>query len=249
MSNRIKNHFTNIKKYKMKQIKTLKQLKEDYWITFDSKCVLLYTKEPDRSSRMVHKYLCQLDRTNSGFLLAGVKIKDRSHLLEQVNLYINGLEFDSEYYYPRWRKECFCHFVIIDWLSKIGFKYNGSGWDKTESFFSLIKKGIYGNTIVSDKLSIRGLDSLDKEVECILHFSDSWIKIKCLRQPKEIMKAVSSLLKPYCLDISVSRLLISDDLEQNISKNRMLLEQIKGFDVASQKVQLKEKLLELANQL
>ena len=233
----------------MKKIKTLKQLKEDFYISVDKKKVLLYTKEPCNTSRMVHKYLCSLDRIDRSFQLVGKTITDRADLLKRVKEFIESLPYDSEYYHPLWRKECFCQFIIIDWMSSIGFNYLGNGYDRTECFFKLKRHGIYNNTI-SDTVSIKGLDSLDSKVEIILHTDKySWVKIESDREPESIKKAVSSLLKPYCLDQSVSLLLFADKLEKEMSNADVLLSQIKEYDIQTQRVELKSKLLELANQL
>jgi len=47
-------------------------------------------------------------------------------LQEQINSYIKSLKYDSNYYYPLFRKGYFEQTIIEDYLRSIGFKYIGS---------------------------------------------------------------------------------------------------------------------------
>jgi hypothetical protein len=187
---------------------TLKELNEHYKIygKYDDEYpYLVYDKREGSSKRSVRKYLCCLKKKNNRFAIVGTekyfsKIED---IKKAINNYVKSLEFDSEYYNPSYRKGYFEEMVIVDFLYERGFK-SSHGFGGNSMNFELTEKNIYGGNTDKISITIRGLncmgDNIPEMVNIILWTGNySWIEDSAIREPKEIIKKLNSILKPLFL--------------------------------------------------
>lgn len=233
---------------------TIKELKKHYHIFKHDKDTYLIHQLNPGGSRMVHKYLCTVHRRQNRYWSvvghSGSTAK-LDKLKVNIQEYINSLEYDSEYYYPRYRAGVFEEHIIHDYLHKLGFKY-GSNFGDIETY-ELNQKNIYGRE--SDlSLTFSGLDAFNKVSEYVeISYSvawGSWVSIKVKRNVEDIKKGIDSILKPLFLTTAATNVINNDKLETNEQLD-VLFNKLVGFTIhdASAKDYLKQKLLELSNLL
>ena len=242
---------------------TLQDLREHYTVDNYKNKPGVYTlcsKEVDITSRLCHKYFCQINYNNrkqeawvNGFEPTN-KIEE---LKKQVESYITSLPYDSEYYYPHWRKGMFVELIVDGYLRGLGFKNLGSSYGDLWEFNG---KNCYGKSISKILLTTHGVvDEYDfkkekfensEEVTLNLNFDDySWVSCKCKRDVEEIKKSIDSLLKPLMLSesanmFSVGNLMVNADGTVALNMNNLT----GTLKINSQEfnVKLKENLLALA---
>ena len=238
---------------------TLKDLKEYYSIPDykHNEKLLVHHKDTNQKSRMVHKYLCSVTKKGHSFIVDGFKPTTKLDVLkDNINTYVNKLPYDSEYYFPLFRKSIFVHYIIHDYLESIGFESGGSGgWDYNN--YILKRKTVYNSPSNEIHISLTGLDEdrdgvLPKTVSINLWLGDySWVSSTVKRNPEAIKKAIDSLLKPFFIGESVTNIESADKLK-NVGETDIFLKMVtKNLDVVSvdYKAELKIKLLELVEKL
>lgn len=220
---------------------TLKEIKNQYYVLKMDGNYHIHSKEV--GGRTVHKYLCTIEKTkNYKFNVIGyAPVNTLEKLNEQINDYLNNLEYDSEYYSPLYRKGTSQEFLLIDLLNEYGFKRGG--WDEPDGF-NLKRNSIYGGKHTSINLNY-SIDVEEELIKIYLYNSDfSWVETKTSFNFKDIHKKLNGLLKPLLLTEGIENIKISDKMQD--SDIDLIIKELKGFDISSSKVNLKNKLLELA---
>ena len=233
---------------------TIKELKKHYNVFKHDKDTYLIHELNSGNSRMVHKYLCTVHRRQNRYwsVVGGSGSTAKLDKLKaNIETYVNSLEYDSEYYYPRYRDGLFEELIIHDYLDKLGFKY-GNDFGDTETY-ELNQKNIYGKD--SDvSLTFTGLDSFNKVSEYVdIYYSvswDSWVSIKVKRNVDDIKKGIDSILRPLFISDAATGLINDDKLETEEQLD-VLFNKLVGFTShnTSARETLKCKLIELANSL
>lgn len=197
---------------------TFKALKKYFLVEpyrHDKNKFLLFEKEPSKTGRSVHKYLCLIEKKDNLFQIEGFEPTDKIAVLKkQVVKYVKSLPYDSDYFCPHFRAGLTEELIIHDYFSSIGFKNKMSN---SSCSYTLVDKNIYGFTTSDIKISIWGLDAwehysdgkfnLPKSVKVILWSPDgSWFEVEAERNVEEMKKAIDSLLKPLLLTDVASNL-------------------------------------------
>lgn len=217
---------------------TIKNIKQYYSINkWIDNAYFLFDLDQSKAKRMNHKYLCSIKKNGSKFTVEGKEVKNIEELQKAVNDYVNSLEYNSEYYFPAYRKGTFEEFIIHDYLNDLGFKYNG------DDVYTSNNKNIY-NISNPINIKLKGLDSLKplKTINICLNTGKySWVETSCKRNVKSIKNAIDSLLKP--LYISNSKINLDNSVKlTNFSKiENMSLNQIKNY--AKFETDIKDKLI------
>ena len=233
---------------------TIKELKKHYEVFKHGKDTFLIHELKTGNSRMVHKYLCTVTRIQKRYWSVvgqGIPTAKLDVLKANIEKYVDSLEYDSEYYYPMYRKGVFEEHIIHDYLSSIGFKY-GSSYSDIETY-KLNQKNIYGKESVIS-LTFVGLNSFNKVSEYVeISYSiafGSWVSVKVKRNVDDIKKGIDSILKPLFLSDAATGIINDDKLESN-EQLEVLFNQLIGFtkSESSGREELKLKLLNLVNSL
>ena len=231
---------------------TIKELKKHYGVFKNGKDTFLIHELKTGNSRMVHKYLCTVTNNKGYWTVPNFKSTGKLDILKNnIETYVDSLEYDSEYYYPRYREGVFEEHIIHDYLSSIGFKY-GTGYSDIETY-ELNQKNIYGKE--SDiSLTFSGLDTFNKiseyvEISYSIAFG-SWVSVKVKRNVEDIKKGIDSILKPLFLSDAATGFINGDKLGTNEQLDVMFNKLIGlSSHKSSGREELKHKLLELANSL
>jgi hypothetical protein len=219
---------------------TLKELRKHYRVLKLENQYHIYEKERS-NSRMVHKYLCTLTKKGGSFIVPGYKATGIiSKLKENVQDFVHNLKYDSEYYYPLWREESRYDMFTYDVLSDYGFKR------KTYSdYFVLNRNSIYGYNATKIELTY---EVKDETIIFKLWTSNyGWIETTSIFDFDNIKETIDSLLKPLLLTEGIKNIQDSDKMVN--SDIELVLKELKDFDINSSKVNLKEKLIALAESL
>lgn len=196
------------------------------------------------TGRTVYKYICSIEKTKGyKFNVIGFEpVNTFAQLEKQIKEYLEGLEYDSEYYSPLYREGFGQELLIRDLLHEYGFK-TSYHYDS----FRLDRKSIYGYDATNVSVNYY-IDVDNKEIRIILHTGRfSWVQTKCSFDFKDIHKSLDGLLKPLFLTEGVENIKTSDKMQN--SNIEAVIKQLQGFDEITSKVELKDKLLELANTL
>ena len=238
---------------------TIKELKKHYNVLKHDKDTYLIHELKVGNSRMVHKYLCTVHRMQGRYWnvvgsTSGATAK-LDKLKDNIQKYVDSLEYDSEYYYPRYRDGIFEELIIHDYLDNLGFDHSG-GYSHLEGY-TLNKKNIYGKKIDLN-LTFDGLSGLSFRSDNIPQYVTisydvdygSWVSVKVERNVDDIKKGIDSILKPLFLTESAENILSADKLESNEQLD-VIFNKLVGFSKSetSGKEELKKRLLELANSL
>lgn len=234
---------------------TIKELKKHYNVFKHDKDTYLIHELKEGNSRMVYKYLCTVHRMQGRYWnivgsTSGATAK-LDKLKDNIQKYVSRLEYDSEYYYPRYRKGVFEELIIHDYLDSLGFKHCGS-YSNIEGY-TLNKKNIYGKKIDLN-LTFDGLDAFNELPQYVTISYDvdygRWVSVKVERNVEDIKKGIDSILKPLFLTESAENILNADKLESNEQLD-VIFNKLVGFSKSetSGKTELKKRLLELANSL
>lgn len=187
---------------------TLKEISTKYIISSYGKRHDLYSKE-DEGRLLNQKYLCSITRNSSGhYKINGTKkwCKNLNQLIEQVQIYVKSLPYNSEFYNPGFRKGLFEKLVFDSHLNNV------FGDDYKSGVITI--EDIYG-----EKSTIKIFSNLsdyeEQNVEIILQTKPvhlkfdncSYIKTECKRDADEIIKALDGLLHPYFLGSAAISLL------------------------------------------
>lgn len=222
---------------------TLKEIKKHYNVYKIDGKYHLHSLEVG-NSRQVHKYICTITKNGRYFrLMDKIPTPKIEVLLEQIGEYLKNLEYDSEYYCPTYRKgfaqECF----VIDRLMDYGF--SNPTW--MADYYKLNRDSIYGYSCTDIKLT----HSINENYETVkLHLSTSkfsWVTVTCGFDFKEIHRMIDGLLKPLLLSEGIQNIKLSEKMRN--SNVNLIIEQLQGFNINSSKIELKEKLLEIAKNL
>ena len=232
---------------------TIKELKKHFEISKFKGNFLLYDKSAGSGKRFVYKFLCSVKHKRgvwevSGFKPTGVLEK----LKENVKGFVNSLEYDSEYYDPRFRDGYFEYMIIFDYLSNLGFKHTSLNSD----IFKYNVKNIYG-THPEIVLSFTGLDyfvdEISEEVKINYHInSGSWVSVTTKRNVKDIKEGIDKLLSPLLLSETVNNIKTNEKLEKKFTSDvDVIINNIKNLDIqkSSMKDYLKEELKILIDSL
>ena len=243
---------------------TLDLLREKFYIPeykHEGKLILFHKSE--KGMRMVHKYLCLIEKKRKKFCVPGYPLTSSLEILDkQISDKIASYAYDSEYYYPGYRAGVFeCH-VMMDYLNGIGFKLENN------DTYILSDKNIYNYVSQEVAITIIGLDyhggffgmglnedgSLKEEVSIILHTGRySWVETKAKREVEAMKKAVDSLLKPLFVSDSAYNFEKSTELKNSdLTNMEVTIKQIgSNLNVysADYKQELKSRLMEMASQL
>jgi hypothetical protein len=219
---------------------TLKELRKHYRVLKFENQYHVYEKERS-NSRMVHKYLCTLTKKGGSFIVPGYKATDViSKLKENVQNYVYDLKYDSEYYHPLWREESRYNIFTCDVLSDYGFTQK-----IYSDYFILNRNSIYGYNATKIELTY---EVKDETIIFRLWTSDyGWIETTSIFDFDNIKETIDSLLKPLLLTEGIKNIQDSDKMVN--SDIELVLKELKGFDINSSKVHLKEKLIALAESL
>lgn len=258
---------TNSKKLQFTSHETallVDSLKNKFYIPeykHEDKLVVFHLTE--RGSRMVHKFLCLIEKKGSGFCVPGYDETTSVEVLEkQISHKVASYTYDSEYYYPGYRAGVFeCH-VMMDYLDSIGFKHENN------DTYVLSDKNIYNYVSQEIAISIIGLDyhggyfgmglnedgSLKEEVSIILHTGKySWVETKAKREVEAMKKAVDSLLKPLFVSDSAYNFQKSTELKHSDLTDIEIAIKRVGTNLtvysAEYRQELKSRLLEMASQI
>lgn len=231
---------------------TIKELKKYYTVFKHGKDTFLIHELKTGNSRMVYKYLCTVTNNKGYWTVPNFKSTGKLDVLKNnIETYVDSLEYDSEYYYPRYREGVFEEHIIHDYLDSIGFKY-GNNYSDFETY-DLKQKNIYGKE--SDvSLTFSGLNAFNKVSECVeISYSiawGSWVSVKVKRNVEDIKKGIDSILKPLFLSDAATGIINDDKLESNEQLD-VLFNKLVGFTKheSSGREELKNKLLQLANSL
>lgn len=231
---------------------TIKELKKHYTVFKDGKDTFLIHELKTGNSRMVHKYLCTVTNNKGYWTVPNFKSTGKLDVLKNnIETYVDSLEYDSEYYYPRYREGIFEEHIIHDYLDSIGFKY-GKNYSDIETY-DLKQKNIYGKES-NVSLTFSGLNSFNKVSEYVeISYSiawGSWVSVKVKRNVEDIKKGIDSILKPLFLSDAATGIINDDKLESN-EQLEVLFNKLIGFtkSESSGREELKLKLLNLANSL
>lgn len=232
---------------------TIKELKKHFEISKFKGEFLLYDKSAGSGKRFVYKFLCSIKHKRGvwevpGFKPTGVLEK----LKENVTSYVNSLEYDSEYYDPRFRDGYFEYMIIFDYLDNLGFKHTYLNSD----LFEYNVKNIYG-THPEIVLSFTGLeyfvDKLSEEVKINYHInSGSWISVTTKRNVKDIKEGIDKILSPLLLSDTVNNIKTNEKLKKQFTSDvDVIINNIKDLDIqqSSMKEYLKEELKNLIDSL
>jgi hypothetical protein len=229
---------------------TLKELKAEFReiVKYDGK----YHIYVEGGLRSPYKYLATLNKKGSSFWVDGFKPTTKMEILkDQIDEFVNSLQYDTEYYNPMFRAGVTEEHIMIDHLDSLGFNYSGTNWGS--SYFEYNKKSIYGHQLTDIGLSIVGLDAfneLKENVDINVHLGDnSWVSSKSKRTVEDMIKTIDGLLKPLLVTEAVSHIQTSDNMKT--SNIDIILNQIKGLDIQKTDVKdyLKSQLLQIANTL
>ena len=223
---------------------TLKEIKKHYRVRKMDGYYDLSTLEVDRESRSVHRYLCTIYKNNTQkFHLNGYKpVSKFDDLQKQIEGYLDSLEYNSEYYCPSYVKGTAQNWLLFDLLYDYGFRRN-----MYSDSFRYMVKSIYGHTITNMVISY-DINVNKEEVSIVLNSGDySWITVKSNFDLGNINKVLDGLLKPLLLAEGVNSIKTSDKMK-NVNVD-IVIEKLNSLDILTTKINLKEKLLELANSL
>lgn len=233
---------------------TIKELKKHYEVFKHDKDTYLIHELKPGNSRMVHKYLCTVIRQQKRYWSVvgqGISTAKLDKLKDNIQKYIDSLEYDSEYYYPRYRKGVFEEHIIHDYLNSIGFRYS-NGYSDYETY-ELTQKNIYGKK-AEVFLTFYGLNAFNEvgeyvEISYSIEFG-RWVSVKVKRNVEDIKNGINSILNPLFLSDAATSLTNSDKLE-SYEQLDVLFNKLIGLNKgeSSGREQLKNKLLELANSL
>jgi|TARA_R110000851_G_scaffold47424_1_gene115000 hypothetical protein len=222
---------------------TLKEIGKHYRVFKRNGQYHLSTLEVQTTGRDVYKYICTITK-NDRFFRLGNKIPTAKIgvLLEQIQEYLNEIEYDSAYYNPNYREGAAQDLFVYDKLNEYGYKRN-----YMNDFFSPTRDSIYGLSVSSVKIWYN-VNEENRTVEINLTGTDdSWITTKASFDFKDIHKTIDSLLKPLLLTEGIK------DIEQSekmvMSEVELSIRNLKGLNINTSKLELKEKLIEMANAL
>jgi len=223
---------------------TLKDLKLHYRVYKNDKQYHLSTLEVQTTGRDVYKYICSVTK-DGGYFRLGDKIPTSKIevLLEQIQEYLNIIDYDSSYYNPNYREGFAQDLFVYDKLREYGYRR-----EHMRDCFTPTRESIYGLTVSSVQIWYN-INEENKVVELSLAGANDngWITTKSSFDFKDIHKTIDNLLKPLLLtegikDIQLSDKMLMGDVELSINK-------LKGLNITTSKLELKEKLIEMANAL
>jgi len=206
---------------------TLKELEEDYYVSKMGSKYLLTSKTIE-GRRSPCKYIWHICKSSSGsFYVEGFKPTTKLDVLkDQIDEKVKSLEYDSEYYDPRYRAGIFEDFIIRDYLCEtLGFKHEYYDSD----VYVLKHKNVYSCGSEIAVITFDGLDSLSngfnkplsETVRVNLHTGNfSWVSVTCDRNVKEIKKGINGLLQPLMVSETVNLIENVEKLETVRSEER-----------------------------
>jgi hypothetical protein len=154
---------------------TLNEIKAKYSVlkSLDNKNqYLLFGLGNDHGKYLPNKFYCTVERVDKSKFKIIPSIHftgDLNHsifsptksidtLNDNITIYVSRLEFNSDIYYPNYRKNCFYQYASSEYLESIGFKYDSYG---NGNAYILENEDVFGkkNNI---ELMIDGIDIFDE---------------------------------------------------------------------------------------
>lgn len=229
---------------------TIKELKQHYAIyKRDSQYRICSLTEHGRSP---HKYLCSAIKNGNKMSVVGYGLTSNLNVFkEQVKDYLSKLEYNSEYFNPDLRNGLKEELFVHDYMKELGF-------ESYDNHYKYKSKNIYGGKSFNMDISFDGLEAIkfwNKELpETVdINFwigSYSWINVKVPRTFQGLKKGIDGLLKPLLLVESLKAFELAEKLnDESIDLNINMLSTNLDFKSESFKAELKQRLLNLAEQL
>lgn len=195
--------------------------------------------------RFPHKYLCSATKEGNKMGVLGYKLTSSlSEFEKQVDNYLMGLEFDSEYFNPDLRDNYKYEMYIHDYMCKLGFK------NKRDSEYVYASKDIYGKNSFRIETSFSGISIGDegKNISMLLWIDGySWIETKLEKSLPKIKEGIDSMLKPLFVSESIKLLALSEEMSfVNIDLSKSDME---NFTITDYKERLKQELIKMIDKL
>lgn len=227
---------------------TLKDLREEFEVLKYDDTYRIYSKT--ESGIFSHKFLCIAFKKGNSFYISDNKPTTKVDTFKnQVENYLNNLEYDSEYYDPLLR-EGFAHIHYVHtYLTALGFK------NDRNSDYTYKPKNVFGGNTTKIHLSFIGLEDnffhkQSDRVKIIMHTGDwSWMSVEVNRDFKELKNGINSFIKPLLLTEGVRN--INDSEKLDFNSVDYIMKELNGLSLSetNYKETLKNKLLEIAHSL
>ena len=228
------------------KVKDLKQ----YYIVYKYKDQY-HLHSPTESGRLNHKYLCSLDRKNEYFKLGNNKFTSKIEILnQQVQSYLNNLEYDSDYFYPLYTDGIKEELYVHDYMKSLGFKshYN---------VYTYNPKNIYNGNTTKIVLSFYGLTNLGicdtynpNTIDIYLSTGNfSCVSISVNRDFKSLTQGIDGLLKPLLLTESINSFNTTDKMDGYLSNLQKIVLDDHNLTIVDYKQTVKNRLIEIANSI
>jgi hypothetical protein len=165
-------------------------------------------------------------------------------LNDNIAIYVSRLEFNSDIYYPNYRKNCFYQYASSEYLESIGFKYDSYG---NGNAYILENEDVFGkkNNI---ELMIDGIDIFDESNNVVevkmLTGKYSYVSIETKMDINEIIGGINNLIRPLCLGNSIKQFELFNKLNKsNINYTNITKTTFNENSLSVEHVNYKEKLI------
>jgi hypothetical protein len=224
----------------------LAEIKENYKVEskergkflnlFDKNCMGIYN---------VDKYLVTLERVNTGiYKILGSRYSNSIELNEigdfkefdilqlYINSYVDGYDFNSEFYNPDFTDGYMETIAVHDYLiNTLGFEFKDDSFGL--KYYTKKLPGAYYENQLKIGISINGLSSYNetysKDIEISMHFNTSIISSKIEFNALKICYAIDSLIKPVFLINAAESIKFSKILRN--SNTQILQKKITGLNI------------------
>lgn len=201
-----------------------------------------------------NKYLCSIYKQGTKFSLYENEDKTfyskLEDLIEAIDKYLHNLKFNSENFYPSFRKGVSVDYCIIDYLRDFDFDrhYN--------DVFVYKSKDVFGTENIMINIIIENLSNYDKdEVNILYRQKDGeWISIKGIQKNVDvIIQNINNLIYPIFIShmtniLNTFEKIENVNMESDIKKFNFNINNLE-VNVSDYKESLKNKLQELLKKL
>lgn len=198
-----------------------------------------------------NKFLCAVFKQGTKFSLYNEnifynKIEDLNKAIED---YLTNLKFNSENFYPSYRKGVSTEFCIFDYMKSMDFNRN----DET---FTYQKKDAFGSENVKIQIVIDGLGDYDTNIVNIRYNQNdtNWISIKDIEKTTEnIIQNINNLIYPIFIS-NITNMITTFEKIENVNMDsdfKKINVNMRSLDVnvSDYKETLKNNLQELLKKL
>lgn len=203
-----------------------------------------------------NKYLCSIYKQGTKFSLYENEDKTfyskLEDLIEAIDKYLHNLKFNSENFYPSFRKGVSVDYCIIDYMKNFGFVM-----DKLNSDVFVYKsKDVFDAENIDIKIIIQNLSNYDNDEVNISYNikSGEWVSIKGIEKNVDvIIQNINNLIYPIFIShmtniLNTFEKIENVNMESDIKKFNFNINNLE-VNVSDYKESLKNKLQELLKKL